>query len=119
MSFKQLAVIVIIFTIVILIGYKYIKKYLLDKVKLNKWIIILIAVIFWVIPPIIKYSFPKASLAYWPYIFYTFSIIFFLWFIDLILINKKKDTDNVIYRKPDKKKEMINKPKAKPNRVKK
>lgn len=110
---------IIIFTVAIFVGYNLIKKFLLTKVKVNKWIVLSISILLWAIPPIIKFSFTKVSVAYWPYIFYTLSIILFLWFIDLTTIKKNKEANTVTYRKPEKKKEMINKPKAKPNRAKK
>lgn len=110
---------IIILTIVILVGYNYLKKFLFNKIKLNKWLILSISILLWAIPPIIKYSFKNISIAYWPYIFYIFSILLFLWFIDLTGLRKKNDENTVTYNKPDNKKEMINKPKPKPNRAKK
>lgn len=79
------------------------KKFVFSKVRVNKWIILAIAVVLFVIQFLVKSNNPFVTMA--------FSLVivwFFLWFFDI------QNTGGA--KKKEKKIEI--RPKAKPNRVK-
>ena len=105
---------VIVFAIIILTVYNVLKKYVLSKVKANKWVILVIVLLVFTFP----YTFyvvtkKQLTTAIINYVQMPVFVIFFLWFMDLIgfgatrNVNRKDDKDNIVI-----------KPKAKPNRVK-
>lgn len=116
------------FAIIILIVYNVLKLYVLSKIKINKWIVFILAVIVLLLPTIVAnlgVQLPKNL--WWQYITSGIFMILFLWFMDLSgWINRKKpDSKNssssgtyIGYGKKDNKKDVVIKPKAKPNRVK-
>ncbi len=109
----------IAFTIVIFIIYYGLKTYLLNKIKINKWVVLVIAILLFTAP-----------IALWPtmpvfvarYVIPGVFVIFALWFMDLSgfmkrRVSSKSNYSNTSYKK-DKKKDIVMRPKAKPNRVK-
>lgn len=95
---------------VIMVVYVLSKKYIFTRVRINKWIPLAIAVILFVaqiflgsvksLEPISKYVTIAISI---------FAVIFFLWFMDIMQTGGPKK----------KEKQIVIKPKAKPNRAKK
>ena len=94
------------YSILIIIIYNLLKNFLLKKIKISKWVILAMAIVIFIVPPI-----PGVNIN--PNIFRivksSLFIILFLWWIDLTtgkmeFKNYKKDVKIV--------------PKAKPNRIK-
>lgn len=110
----------IIFAIIILVVYNFIKPYLLSKVKINKWIVLVIAFLALVLPNIIMSSAginPNSS-QFLVWIPSGIFILFFLWFMDLSGFGGKRNNTTSSFGKKGNKKDVVIKPKAKPNRVK-
>jgi hypothetical protein len=106
---------IILFAFGVLIVYQFIKPFVLDKIKVNKWFILAIALIEFIVPTVI---WPTMPYVFVNYIIPGVFVILFLWFLDLSGFIKKRKPRNVTYN--NKKKSNITiKPKAKPNRVKK
>lgn len=93
----------ILMLIVILAVYVFCKKFIFSKVRINKWIPLSIAMILFIIqlfaPTVNQYVRSGLSIV---------SVLFFLWFMDIIQGGGPKK----------KEKEIVIRPKAKPNRVK-
>lgn len=95
---------------VIMVAYVLCKKYVFSRVRINKWIPLAIAIVLFVaqiflgtvefLQPISKYATIVISI---------FAVIFFLWFMDIMQTGGPKK----------KEKQIVIKPKAKPNRAKK
>lgn len=108
----------VVFAIVILLAYNALKHYVLDKLKVNKWIILTIALIVLLVPNFLGVDQKNVFWLYGPSGIF---IILFLWFIDLSGWNKRKTSNNIStssYYKKSNKKDVKIRPKAKPNRVK-
>jgi hypothetical protein len=114
---------IVAFSIIVLVLYNVLKAYVLDKVKVNKWAVLAAAVILFIVPMVIWPNMPTYASNYIiPGIF----VVLFLWFMDLSgfmrnrNISKQKSKTNITSTntKKDKKKEVVIRPKAKPNRVK-
>ena len=111
----------IAFSIVVFIIYYGLKTYLLSKIKISKWIVLAIAIVFFIAPVIVWPTMPVFVARYViPGVF----VIFALWFMDLSGFmkrrpnsNSKSNYSNTNYKK-DKKNDVVMRPKAKPNRVK-
>lgn len=90
--------------IVIFAAYTLCKKYIFGKVRINKWIPLSISVVLFIIQMYLnsvnKYAATGVSI---------FAVLFFLWFMDINQTGGPKK----------KEKQVVIKPKAKPNRVKK
>lgn len=113
--------VILLFAIIVFVVYHGLKKFVLDKIKVNKWLVLGVGIIFFMVPPLFSYALPRiVSNFVLPGIF----VIFFLWFLDLSGFMKKveKKAETTTYKKissGSKKKEDITiRPKAKPNRVK-
>ncbi|MCB2293023.1 hypothetical protein LGK95_05735 [Clostridium algoriphilum] len=110
----------IVFAIIALALYYVLKTYVLYKIKISKWIVLGIAIVFFIVPMIVWPTMPTFVSKYViPGIF----VIFALWFMDLAgLMRKKKNVSKTNYTstnsKKDKKDDIVIRPKAKPNRVK-
>jgi len=107
------------FAIVALVVYYVLKTYVLYKIKINKWVVLGIAIVFFIIPMLIWPTMPNYVAKYViPGIF----VIFALWFMDLSGFMKKNNSPKTNYTmstsKKDKKDDIVIRPKAKPNRVK-
>ncbi|MBU3091859.1 hypothetical protein K2F40_07635 [Clostridium sp. CM028] len=115
---------VVAFAIIVLVIYNVLKAYVLDKLNINKWIVLLLAIAIYVVPVLI-----------WPniinhatyYVMTGISAIMILWFTDLsgFLKNSnifKKNSTSIgsanINAKKDKKDDVVIRSKAKPNRNK-
>ena len=114
---------IVAFSVIVLVIYNVLKAYVLFKVKVNKWIVLAAAVVLFIAPIIIWPNMPTYVSNYIvPGIF----VVLFLWFMDLSgfmrkrNISKPNSKTNVTTTsaKKDKKKNVVIRPKAKPNRVK-
>ncbi len=111
---------IVVFSIVGLMLYNVLKTYVLHRINVSKWIVLAVAMVIFLVPMIIWPQMPRYISNYViPGIF----VILFLWFMDLSGFMKKrnvatKPTPVSIGTKKDKKKDVVIKPKAKPNRVK-
>ncbi|MGH4123140.1 MAG: hypothetical protein ACREV6_09450 [Clostridium sp.] len=110
---------IVAFSIVVLVVYSLLKAYVLYKIKVNKWVILGLAITLFVVPMLIWPAMPKYVANYViPGLF----VFLFLWFMDLSGFIKKRTATPTNYTgsntKKDKKDDIIMRPKAKPNRVK-
>ncbi|PWL55850.1 MAG: hypothetical protein DBY38_00360 [Clostridium cadaveris] len=111
---------IILYSIIVLGLYKVLSKFVLNKIKINKWIIFVLAIMVFLLPPFLFPNLPKIVLNFvFPGIF----VILFLWFVDtagwLKRFDKPKETNNYYKNSGKKKKDdIVIRPKAKPNRVK-
>jgi len=112
---------IVAFSVIVLVLYNVLKAYVLFKVKVNKWIVLAAAVVLFIAPIIIWPNMPTYVSNYIvPGIF----VVLFLWFMDLSgfmrnrNISKSKTNVTTTSAKKDKKKDVVIRPKAKPNRVK-
>jgi|GEM_PF-821034 len=111
MEFLKVFLPMLIVVIIILFAYNALKIFVFDKIKVNKWVMLVIAALIFVVPNII---WSGKIVGIWQYLHTGIFLIFFLWFIDLI----------GLYGKGAKSKPKIEtrngviKAKAKPNRVK-
>ncbi|SHH79019.1 hypothetical protein SAMN02745196_01378 [Clostridium collagenovorans DSM 3089] len=115
---------ILIFSIIGFIVFTVLKEYVLDRVKINKWIVLVLALVVAFVP---GYLGVDATSFLGKYIIPAIYVILFLWFIDLCgLFNwfEKKSNDkerlkhNKYVKQVDKKHDVI-KPKAKKNRASK
>ena len=108
----------LLFFLVILLIYYGIKKTILDKVKINKWVVLAIALIFLLVPSFLGVDQKNPLWVFGPSgVFF----LLFLWFLDLSGWSKRKTAENTstnTYYKKGNKKDIKIRPKAKPNRVK-
>lgn len=94
---------IILLAVVILGGFSVLSRYVFNKVKVNKWIILAASIIIFLIPMFIPMN------QWIMLIISAVATILFLWFLDIIRNG---------YPKLKKEKKVVIKPKAKPNRVK-
>lgn len=115
---------ILIYAIVIYTVYSLLRKFVLNKIKIkiNRWIVLVIALVVFIVPPII---FPNMPVIIANYGVSGVVVILFLWFMDLSGFMKKSESKAVkaSYSKPinrpkNKKDDIVIRPKAKPNRVK-
>lgn len=110
--------IILLFSIVVLGIYTLLKKFVFDKIKINKWIVLVIAFIGFIALPLV---FPTLPVIVTNYVIPGISAVLFLWFLDLCgFMNRAQNkAAQTTYNKPkSKKNDIVIKPKAKPNRVK-
>lgn len=115
---------ILLFSIIVLGTYLLLKKFVFDKVKVNKWVVLAIAVVEFVAPPFLFPTMPKIVINYVvPGVF----VILFFWFMDLSgFRNKSKGKATAAAynygksksKSKNKRDDIIIRPKAKPNRVK-
>jgi len=111
---------IVAYAIVVLVVYNVLKIYVLHKIKINKWIVLVAALVFFMVPMLIWPTMPTYLANYiLPGIF----VILFLWFMDLSGFMKKSDISRskgykMTSSKKDKKDDIVIRSKAKPNRVK-
>ena len=114
---------IVAFSVIVLVLYNVLKAYVLFKVKANKWIVLAAAVVLFIAPIIIWPNMPTYVSNYIvPGIF----VVLFLWFMDLsgfmrnrnVIKSNSKTNGTTTSAKKDKKKDVVIRPKAKPNRVK-
>ncbi|OFI05477.1 hypothetical protein CLOACE_17060 [Clostridium acetireducens DSM 10703] len=98
------------FAIITLILYNLLKIFVLSKVKVKywtKWVVLAIAALVFVFPPIMGHNLVGTK---WQYVQSGIFVLLFLWFMDLMGWTGGQ--------RVDKNKEVVIRPKAKPNRVK-
>lgn len=93
----------VLMLIVILVAYLLCKRFIFSKVRINKWIPLTIAIALFIVQ-----LFFTTMNKYVGYGISIFAVLFFLWFMDIYQTGGPKK----------KEKEIVIKPKAKPNRVK-
>lgn len=110
---------IILFSIIVLGIYKLLYKFVLKKIKINKWVLLAIAAVEFIAPPLL---FKNMPLIVSNYVIPGIFIILILWFADLIGFMKrfepKEEPKYYQYNGKKKKDDIVIKPKAKPNRVK-
>lgn len=109
MAFVKVFLPMLLMVVVILLIYNVLKVYVLENIKVNKWVILIISAVIFAGPNLI---WPGKIKGVVQYIQTGVFLIFFLWFMDLVGMSgrravKKEDTKNATIRT-----------KAKPNRVK-
>lgn len=97
---------ILLFSVIIIVVYNALKIFVLEKININKWIVLAIAIIIFVLPSVFRLNI-KDSI--WMFVHSSIVIIFILWFMDLVRFGKNGSS---------KKEKIVIKPKAKPNRVK-
>ena len=109
------------FSIVVLVVYYVLKTYLLSKIKISKWVVLGLALVFFLVPMLI---WPTMPIYVSKYVIPGIFVIFALWFMDLSgfmkkrnISNSKTNYTNTNYKK-DKKNDIVMRPKVKPNRIK-
>ena len=109
---------IVAFSIVVLVVYNVLKAYVLYKIKVNKWVILGLAMVVFVVPMLVWPNMPKYVANY---IIPGAFVFLFLWFMDLSGFIKKRNVATTNYSvgsKKDKKKDVVIRPKVKPNRIK-
>ncbi len=107
-SFFKAFVPMLIMIIVILVVYNVLKAYLLESIKINKWIVLTAGLAVTLVPALI---WPEIQKTFWYYIQTAISLILFLWFMDLAGWSKRAVSNN--------EKNKVIRSKAKPNRINK
>lgn len=107
-SFFKAFVPMLIMIIVILVVYNVLKAYLLESIKINKWIVLTAGLAVTLVPALI---WPEIQKTFWYYIQTAISLILFLWFMDLAGWSKRAVSNN--------QKNKVIRSKAKPNRINK
>lgn len=107
-SFFKAFLPMLIMIIVILAVYNVLKAYLLESIKINKWIVLAVGLAVTLVPAII---WPEIQKTFWYYIQTAVSLILFLWFMDLAGWSKRAASNN--------EKNTVIRSKAKPNRINK
>lgn len=105
-SFFKAFVPMLIMIIVILVVYNVLKAYLLESIKVNKWIVLTAGLAVTLVPALI---WPEIQKTFWYYIQTAISLILFLWFMDLAGWSKRAVSNN--------EKNKVIRSKAKPNRI--
>lgn len=114
MDWVYLILKMLVLVIVVLIVYNFLKIYLLDKLKVNKWIVLALAVAVFIIPGLLGEN--ANMLGGWgQYLHSAVFVVLIMWFMDLVGLNKRRQSNNK-YSKNDK--NNVIKSKAKPSRVK-
>ena len=118
---------IVVFSAVVLIAFNFMKTHVFQKVKINKWLILAVAIAIFLIPIFI---WPNMPLYVANYVIPAIFVLLLLWFLDLSGFMQPKNSTKLgsktgskpkIVRadtKKDKKKDVVIRPKAKPNRVK-
>ncbi|MCY6371930.1 hypothetical protein [Clostridium ganghwense] len=98
----------LLMVIIILIVYNVLKIYVLEKIKINKWIVLTIALVVLLVP---SFVWPQIAKSFWYYIQTAVFLILFLWFMDLAGLSRKSTPNNG--------KDSMIRSKAKPSRLNK
>jgi amino acid transporter len=99
---------IILFSIILLVIYSFLKKYLFSKIKVNKWVILILAILTFAAPYALYALNIKTSSKIINYVQMPLFVFLFLWYFDLLGIGHPKTEKH----------DVVIKPKAKPNRVK-
>ncbi len=124
MAWVKLFVQMILFAALVLVIYNLLKRYVLQRIKINKWVVFAVAIVVLLLPNILvgllKLNIENNVL--WVYGPSSVFIILFLWFVDLSGWNRRANTSTSTsasgFGKKSNKKDVVIRPKAKPNRVK-
>jgi CDP-diglyceride synthetase len=118
---------IVVFAAVILVVYNVLKIYLFPKVKVNKWIVLALGIVTFFLPSVLA-SVTGNTFAEDSWFMLGTSglfMIFFLWFMDLSGFSRKGKTSTKNnktsvsgFERKKGEKDIVIKPKAKPNRVK-
>ncbi|MCY6484332.1 hypothetical protein OW763_08175 [Clostridium aestuarii] len=108
MNFAKVFLEMLVLVIIVLLVYNVLKAYVLDKIKINKWVVLSIAIIVFIVPSIFWAN--KVPNRFLQYAQSAVFIVLFMWFMDLMGWGKRRRLSND-------KNEVI-KAKAKPNRIK-
>jgi hypothetical protein len=124
MAWLKLFAQMLLFAVIVLVVYNALKRYVLAKIKINKWIVFAVAVVVLILPNILVGALKLniQNSIFWVYGPSSVFIILFLWFVDLSGWNRRgkasTTTPASTYGKKNNKKDVVMRPKAKPNRVK-
>ena len=100
---------ILIFAVVAFALYSILRKTVLHKLKVNKWIVFTVMIVVFIVTALFQPQLDDN--VYLKYLTQGIFILLFLWFLDLSGFTKRVDARA-------KKNAMVIKPKAKPNRVK-
>ena len=70
-------------TIIIFITFSILKRYVLNRLSVNRWIVLIASIFLWFVPIMLKYLFNIGNIFYISILFYAVSVLSFLWFLDL------------------------------------
>lgn len=107
---KQIGIL-LLFSILIIMAYNILKIFVLEKVKISRWIVLAIAIVGLVFPEIPAVGF-TGSIAL--FVKSAVFVIFFMWFFDMT----RGELGDYKQKKEAAKNKIVIKPKAKPNRAK-
>jgi hypothetical protein len=104
----------LLLVVVVLIAYNFLKIYLFDKIKINKWVVLAMAIIVFLLP---NFFLSDASMLnnWWQYIYSGVFVILFMWFMDLAGLNKRMQSRTTVSNNG---KNSVIRTKAKPTRLK-
>lgn len=124
MAWVRLLVQMILFAAVVLVVYNLLKRYVLTKIHVNKWVVFAVAMVVLLLPNILV-GVLKLNIqnnVFWVYGPSSIFIVLFLWFVDLSGWNRRAsastNTSGTGFGKKSNKKDVVIRPKAKPNRIK-
>lgn len=98
---------VIVFSVIMLMAYNMLNIFVFSKLKVNKWIVLVAAILVFFLPALLRVNLQGNLIA--TILQSGIFVILFLWFMDI---------SGFRGRKTPKKENVIIKPKAKPNRIK-
>lgn len=107
---------ILVFALGVLLIYNLLKPLVFEKIKVNKWLILALAIIEFVVPVLV---WPTMPVIVEKYVIPGVFVLLFLWFMDLSGYIKKAQPASTSQYKKKKKDNIVIRPKAKPNRVKK
>jgi predicted membrane channel-forming protein YqfA (hemolysin III family) len=113
-SWITLILSILLFTAVTIIVFNLLRIYVFTKVKVNKWIVLAIAVLIFFMPAFLGVNLQNGVVSA---VQSGLFVIFFLWFMELSGFSNKGASKR-FYGKNDKNDKIKIRPKAKPNRVK-
>lgn len=110
MEFLKVLLQMVVTVVIVIFAYNVLKVYVFDKIKINKWIILTIAALVFVVPNLLlpKLMQNNSLLALLQTIVF---LILFLWFMDMTKLGKVNAASK------DNKNNTVMRAKAKPNRV--
>jgi hypothetical protein len=112
-EFIKIFIPMLIVVIIVILGYNLLKLYVLDNIKINKWIVLGISIGVFLIPNIV---WPGKVTGILQYIQTAIFLLFFLWFMDLIGLSGRGKRK--VVNKNEIQKNNVIRAKAKPNRIK-
>lgn len=107
---KQIGIL-LLSSILIIMVYNILKIFVLEKVKISRWIVLAISIIGLIFPAIPSIGFTGNIAIFTKSAVF---VVFFMWFFDIT----RGDIGDYKQKKESAKNKVVIKPKAKPNRVK-